>query len=128
MTVCRLAAVKTGSAPVAALVFLSFFALTHSIEAQDFPTGRLMDELPYDILTLDRANDGKVFKVYPIRLPGRRVPEKPKPTDKIRVKLLESEEEYDVAWQNVAKLELYEQLVVAEVNKFTAEGRLDDAY
>ncbi len=87
-----------------------------------------MDQAPFDVLTLDRANDGKVFKVTPLRLPGRKVPEKPKPTDKLRIKLLDTEEEYDVAWANIVKLELYEQLVVAETNKFTTDGKLDDAY
>lgn len=95
---------------------------------QETRPSRLMDQAPYDVLTLDKANESKVFKVYPVRLPGRRVPENPKRTDKIRVKLLDNDEEYDVAWANIAKLELYEQLVVAEVNQFAAEGKLDDAY
>jgi tetratricopeptide (TPR) repeat protein len=96
--------------------------------AEDAAAGRLMDQQPFDVLTLDKANEGKVFKVYPVRLPGRKVPDKPRRTDKIRIKLLENDEEYDVAWANIAKLELYEELVVAEVNKFTAEGKLDEAY
>src|SRR4029078_3226427 len=88
----------------------------------------LMNQPPFDVLTLDRANDGKVYKVYPIRLPGRKLPEKPKSTDKIRVKLVENDQEYDVSWQNIAKLELYEQMVVAEANKLAIEGKLDEAY
>src|SRR5262245_41452364 len=66
--------------------------------AQDEPQPRLMDQVPFDILTLDKANENKVCKVYPVRLPGRRIPDKPKPTDKLRVKLIEDEQEYDVAW------------------------------
>src|SRR5437773_6644435 len=96
--------------------------------AQDNASSLLMHQTPFDVLTLDKANDSKVFKVYPVRLAGRRVPEKPKPTDKIRVKLLENDEEYDVAWQNIAKLELYEQMVLAEANKLATEGKLDEAY
>src|SRR2546421_7765412 len=92
------------------------------------PLPRLMDQPPFDILTLDKANDNKVYKVFPVRLPGRRIPEKPKPTEKLRVKLLEEEQEYDVAWANIAKLELYEQMVASEIQKFAAEGKLDDAY
>jgi tetratricopeptide (TPR) repeat protein len=87
-----------------------------------------MDQAPFDVVTLDKANDGKVYKVYPLRLPGRRVPEKPRPSEKLRVKLLENEQEYDIAWSNIVKLELYEQLVLAETNKLAAEGKLDDAY
>ena len=44
------------------------------------------------------------------------------------MKLLEEEQEYDVAWANIAKLELYEQMVASEIQKFAAEGKLDDAY
>ncbi len=87
-----------------------------------------MDQVPFDLLTLDKANDNKVFKVFPVRLPGRRVPEKPRPSEKIRVKLVEDDQEYDVAWMNIAKLDLYEQMVAAEVQKFASEGKLDDAY
>src|SRR4051794_7177528 len=83
------------------------------LSAQDPDAERLMDQAPFDILTLDKANESKVLKVYPVRLPVRRVPDNPKRTDKIRIKLIESEEEYDVAWANIAKLEFYEQLVVA---------------
>src|SRR5262249_20959209 len=99
-----------------------------SLCAQDEPQPRLMDQVPFDILTLDKANDNKVYKVYPVRLPGRRIPDKPRPTDKLRVKLIEDEQEYDVAWANITKLELYEQMVAAEVQKLATEGKLDDAY
>src|SRR5437868_10885148 len=108
-----------------AAFFVLAAALTH---AQDEPQPRLMDQVPFDILTLDKANDSKVYKVYPVRLPGRRVPEKPKPNEKVRVKLIEDEQEYDVQWSHIAKLELYEQMVAAEVQKFASEGKLDDAY
>jgi hypothetical protein len=96
--------------------------------AQDGGRELLMNQIPFDVLTLDKANEGRVYKVYPVRLPGRRIPEKPKPTDKLRVKLIEDDQEYDVAWQNIAKLELYEQMVVAEVNKLATDGKLDEAY
>src|SRR5690349_1060883 len=110
------------------LVLSSFILHPSSLLSQDEPQPRLMDQVPFDILTLDKANDNKVYKVYPVHLPGRRVPEKPKPTEKLRVKLVEDEQEYDVAWANISKLELYEQMVAAEVQKFATEGKLDDAY
>src|SRR5437588_11684854 len=59
--------------------------------AQDGSPVRLMDQPPFDLLTLDKTNDSKVYKIYPARLPGRKIPEKPKPTEKLRVKLLEDE-------------------------------------
>jgi tetratricopeptide (TPR) repeat protein len=119
--------VRLRRAAVWALMFVSAL-LTGALSAQDAATTRLMDQPPFDMLTLDKANDSKVYKVRPVRLPNRRVPEKPRPTDSIRVKMMENDEEYDVAWANIAKLDLYEQLVLAEVNKLAGEGRLDDAY
>src|SRR4051812_5358692 len=114
----------TAGVPAALIMFV---AVVGSL-AQHPPAGRLMDQPPFDVLTLDKANESKVYKIFPLRLPNRRVPENPKRTDKVRIKLLDNDEEYDVAWANIAKLEFYEQLVVAEVNKFTGEGKLDDAY
>src|SRR5690242_3843505 len=94
-----------------ALLLSSFILHPSSLFSQDEPQPRLMDQVPFDVLTLDKANDSKVFKVFPVRLPGRRVPEKPRPSEKIRVKLIDDEQEYDVAWMNIAKLDLYEQMV-----------------
>src|SRR5438034_607816 len=117
------------TAAALAKTFLAIFVLASTLlHAQEDSQPRLMDQAPFDILTLDKANDNKVYKVFPVRLPGRRVPEKPKPTEKLRVKLLDDEQEYDVAWANIAKLELYEQMVMAEIRKLAMEGKLDDAY
>ena len=115
------------SARILALALLMFATFLQLAFGQE-PTARLMDQAPFDVLTLDKANDSKVCKITPVRLPGRKVPENPKRTDKLRIKLLENDQEYDVAWANISKLELYEQLVVADVNKLTADGKLDDAY
>src|SRR5262245_14387100 len=113
---------------VVSAVFVASALLTGAVSGQDAATARLMDQPPFDVLTLDKANDSKVYKVHPVRLPNRRVPEKPRPTESIRVKMMENDEEYDVAWANIAKLDLYEQLVLAEVNKLAAQGNLEDAY
>src|SRR5262245_7892070 len=78
-------------------------------QGQDAGRELLMHQPPFDVLTLDKTNDNKVYKVYPVPLPGRRVPERPRSSDKLRVKLMETDEEYEVAWLNIAKLELYEQ-------------------
>lgn len=96
--------------------------------AQDAKSNRLIDQPPFDVLTLDKANDNKVLKVQPLNLPGRRVPENPKRTDKLKVKLLDDGQEYEVAWGAIDKLELFEQLVLAEANRLTAEGKFDEAY
>src|SRR5688572_8838265 len=114
---------KIGAAlAIAAILFLAIAT------GQESRPKRLIDQQPYDVITLDKANDNKVIKVEPLDLPERKAPDRPKAGDKVRIKLLDGGEQYDVAWLSVEKLEFYEQLVLAEAVKFTAEGRLDDAY
>jgi peptide/nickel transport system substrate-binding protein len=96
--------------------------------AQDAKAARLIDQPPFDLLILDKANDNKVLKIAPLNLPGRQVPKNPKGTDRIKIKLLDSGVEYEVAWANIAKLELFEQMVLAEANQLTADGKFDEAY
>ena len=75
------------------------------VRAQEQRLPRLVEQAPYDVLTLDKSNDSKVLRVFPVNLPGRKLPEKPKPTDKLKVKLLDDGIEYEVSWQHVARLE-----------------------
>jgi len=119
---------RSFNARIGWVLLLAMPLLLSMTAAQEARPPRLIDDPPYDVITLDKANDGKVIKIEPLDLPGRKVPDKPKATDKLRIKLLDGGESYEVAWLNVEKLELFEQLVLAEVSKFTAEGRLDDAY
>jgi hypothetical protein len=90
--------------------------------------GKFYDQPAYDQITLDAANDNAVIKVEPIPFPGRKVPEKPKSSDKLTVKLLENAEDYEVAWRNIVKVELFEQLIINEMLRLTIEGNLDEAY
>jgi hypothetical protein len=89
---------------------------------------RLIDVAPFDRMTLDKANENKVLVIRPVALPGRVVPEKPKPTEKLRIFILDEAQEYEVAWQNIEKLELYEQMVLAEAGQLVAQGKFDEAY
>lgn len=89
---------------------------------------RLIDQDPFDQITLDEANGSEVIKVKPISFPNRRVPEKPKSTNKITVQLLAESRDYEVAWRHIAKIELFEHLLVAELQKLTSQGNFDEAY
>ncbi len=90
---------------------------------------RLFEQEPYDLITLDRANGGKVLKVMP--LPQRRLPEKPAPRSKLRVHLLEDPATpYDISWTSIdrEKTKLFEELVLDEANRLVAAKKLDAAY
>src|SRR5947207_10479282 len=84
------------------------------VRAQDPARTRLIDQVPFDFLTLDKANDSRTFKVYPVNLPGRKVPVRPRSSERLKVRLMENDQEYEVAWTNVAKLDFFEQMVLAE--------------
>lgn len=92
------------------------------------PSERLMTKEPYDQITLDAANKGQVLRVKPIPFPDRRVPAKPKPGDKLRVKLFEDDRDFEIAWQHIVKVELFEQLIVSEINQLVAAKKFDEAY
>ncbi|MDX1948761.1 MAG: ABC transporter substrate-binding protein [Pirellulaceae bacterium] len=89
---------------------------------------RIIDRPPFDRITLDKQNENKVLIVRPLPLPGRRVSEKPKPSDKLRIQMLDEAQEYEVLWQHIEKVELFEQLVLAEAAGLAAQGKFDEAY
>jgi len=110
------------------LAAAAWFALAPHAIAQNEAPRRLIDEAPYDVLTLDKSNESKVLKVFPVNLPGRKLPEARKPTDKLKVKLLADGVDYEVMWQHVEKLEFFEQMVLAEAVQLTTAGKFDEAY
>jgi tetratricopeptide (TPR) repeat protein len=100
------------------LCALSLYALlVAATQAADTPEepARLLDRAPFDRLTLNAANQGTVIDVLPLDLPGRRVPH-PLPTEGSLTlrRVAESSLEYSVSWNSIARIELYEQLLLAE--------------
>lgn len=89
---------------------------------------RLFEAEPYDLVKLDDANEGAELKVRPIQFPNRRLPAKPKPSEKVRVKLLDDARDFDIAWQNIKRIDLFENMVLQEAVKLASAGKLDDAY
>lgn len=97
-------------------------------KAEDGDAGdRIYKKEPYDQVTLDAANRNEVIRVKPIPFPNRRVP-KPKAGEKLRVKLFDDDRDFEISWQHIAKIELFEQLIVSETNRLVAEKKLDEAY
>jgi len=97
-----------------------------AVAADEVP---LYEEDPFDRITLNQQNQGAVLKVRPLELPGRRLPERPRPGDKLTVQLLDQPDKtYEVAWEAIAKVELFEQIVLAKANELVAAGKLDEAF
>ena len=96
--------------------------------AQEEAAKRIIEREPFDRLTLNKANENKVLIIRPVKLPGRLIPEKPKANEKLRIQVVGDPTEYDVAWLDIDKLELYEQMVLAEANELARAGKFDEAY
>lgn len=80
--------------------------------------GSLMDEEPFDIVTLTPEATGRSVKVALIDLPDRRIPTNQKENDKLQVTiLLFPDRRYEVAWKDVSKIWLYEQMILARAKK-----------
>ena len=90
---------------------------------------RLFEQEPFDQITLDGQNRDAVLKVRPLDLPGRQVPAKPAPTDKLQVRLIDQPDRtFEIPWGSIAKVELFEQMVLDEAAALVAEGKADAAY
>lgn len=75
----------------------------------------LIDQQPFDLITLNAANGGSSHKVFPLPFAGRQVPASPNPQDKLRVILVRfPEREYEVLWRDIERIELFEQRILQE--------------
>ena len=118
----RLFAHRIALCSAVAILWLSFAASARA----ETP---LYEEEPYDQITLDAANDNAVLKVKPLDLPDRRTPPRLKRTGKLIVrKIDESDKEFEVAWRSIAKIELFEQLILNKASDLVAEEKYDEAY
>ncbi|MFN0020948.1 MAG: ABC transporter substrate-binding protein [Pirellulaceae bacterium] len=89
---------------------------------------RIFEREPFDKITCTQAFEMEVILVSPIQFPNRQVPTKHKAGEKLRVQPLDIDEPKDIPWTAIEKVELFEQMVLAEANTLVAAGRLDDAF
>ncbi len=69
----------------------------------------LIDQEPFDLITLTKAAGGESVKVLPIPFPNRVVPTDKKETERLQVILEKYQErEYEVRWRDIERIELFE--------------------
>ena len=97
-------------------------------EAQEAPA-RLLDQQPFDRVTLNAANGNEKIDTLLLDLPKRIVPE-PFPADGSLELRRRSEPSvlYTLPWSSIARLELFEQLLLDEALHITANKDLPQAY
>jgi len=84
---------------------------------------------PFDRITLNERSNNAVLTGRPLDLPDRKVPAQPAPGDKVVIRLLDAPEKaYELEWKDIAKVELFENMLLARAAALVKEGKLDEAY
>ncbi len=117
--------------PVMAIVLLLQIATQvraqdDSLEISDPP---LIDQQPFDLITLKPSAGGGSFKVAP--LPFRQVPPRPADTAKLEDLILLKVGEarrYEIYWRDIEKIEIYEQRIYDEAVAKLKSGDFVDAF
>jgi ABC-type transport system substrate-binding protein len=90
---------------------------------------RRIDREPFDRIVLNQDNEGRVLEVFPLELPQRRLPDEAARTGAIRCRLLTNpEEELEVSWAGIERVELFEAEILREAQKLIAARRFDEAF
>jgi tetratricopeptide (TPR) repeat protein len=91
--------------------------------------GSLMDEEPFDVITLKPEATGRSVKIAPLEFENRRIPTNVKETDKVQVTiLLFSTHRYEVQWKDIGKIWLYEQMILARAKKLVDDKNFGEAF
>lgn len=89
----------------------------------------LIERPPFDRITLNDANQNVVIETVLLELPDRKVPS-PLPTSgslDLR-RLSHPSIPYTVQWSAIAKVELFEQMLLAEAERLTAANEFGEAF
>jgi tetratricopeptide (TPR) repeat protein len=114
--------------PVSLALALCATGQTSSADEPATPDAPFYEREPYDLVILDDAA-GTQIKVIPLNFANGKLPSSPRPTDKLRLRRFEDpDEEYDVQWQNIAEVKLFEQLVLEQAKRVVAEGKFNEAF
>ncbi|MBL9163858.1 MAG: hypothetical protein JNL18_14095 [Planctomycetaceae bacterium] len=89
----------------------------------------LLERSPFDRITLDAANQNAVIETVVLDLPNRQLPNPLPTTGSLDIRRLSHPSiPYTVQWAAITKVELFEQMLLAEAERLTAEGKFGDAF
>ncbi|MGI9430221.1 MAG: ABC transporter substrate-binding protein [Bythopirellula sp.] len=114
----------------AALILISSDVLVAAAEqAEPARRTRLLDQPPFDRITLTDALGKQTIDTQLLDLPNRRLPD-PLPRDgSIQLRRLSDPSVlYNLTWSSIARIELYEQLLLQEASRLVAAKNLPEAY
>jgi len=88
---------------------------------------RPCDLPPFDQVVLDAANENAVLQVELLDFPERRVPAQPLGDLNIRL-IADPTRAFDVSWQNIKQVILFEEFLLSEASRLSAAGDFDEAF
>lgn len=97
-------------------------------ESVELPA-RLIERSPFDRITLNAQNGRASIDTVLLDLPDRKVPNPLPKTGSLSLRRLSHPSiAYSVEWSAIEKVELYEQLLLAESERLTAAGNFAEAF
>lgn len=81
------------------------------------PEVRLLEQEPFDLITMDETNKKAQLKVYPVSFPGGRPPSNPNPAAKLTFRLIKDDKEYELLWRNIIRYEPFDVLLLKEAER-----------
>ncbi|HMP07944.1 MAG TPA: hypothetical protein PJ982_16460, partial [Lacipirellulaceae bacterium] len=90
---------------------------------------RLLDRTPFDRITLNADNDHAVLEVVLLDLDPRQAPDPLPSSGTLEIRLLsQPSAPYTVAWSAIARVELYEQMLLDEAQRLATKGAFASAF
>ena len=107
---------------------LLFSFQTSTARSEEEPI-RLLDSIPFDRITLNRSNGSHQIDVMLLDLPNRELPDPLPENGGLEIRRLdEPSVPYRVSWSTIAKVELFEQLLLAETVTLIRKTDFSEAY
>jgi len=92
-------------------------------------TGPLFEQSPYDVITLTEEGNNKVINVFPLDFKDRVIPGDPDPKSEIIVRLLiKPELQFRLQRKHIKRIQLFEDLLLAEVEQRVLQQRYEEAF
>jgi tetratricopeptide (TPR) repeat protein len=90
---------------------------------------RLLDRTPFDRITLNAENQNATIETVLLDLPDRKVPTPLPQEGSLELHVLSQPSiPYAVAWAKIAKIDLYEQILLDEARRLTTRGEFAEAF
>jgi tetratricopeptide (TPR) repeat protein len=90
---------------------------------------RLLDRTPFDRIVLNAENQNAIIETVLLDLPDRQLPSPLPREGSLELHMLSQPSiPYALAWASIARIELYEQILLDEAKRLTASGEFAEAF